>query len=163
MRELSAPSLISRPTKTRPHKCWWTEETLQGPHLIDHKNTTFHLTGWRLLHPTEKPGDLHVPTECHILMLNTIVLQLSDIIADISMPLRRAHFKIPLTNVQFVADNAAHALASTATVKLTFNDVEEDVVNRNGRTPKREESSSSRSICSKEFATCLKTCGWGKQ
>ena len=39
----------------------------------------------------------------------------------------------------FVVDNANHALASSATARPTFNVEEEDVVIRNGWTPKEEE------------------------
>ena len=49
------------------------------------------------------------------------------------------HFKIRLTSVHFVADNATHTLVSTAKVKLIFKNEEEDVVIRNGRTPKEKE------------------------
>ena len=38
-----------------------------------------------------------------------------------------------------MVDNATHALASSATAKPTFNVEEEDVVIRNGWTPKEEE------------------------
>ena len=48
-----------------------------------HKNTTLHLTAWRLSHQAEIPGDLLVPFECHALALNTTELQLTD--ADTSM------------------------------------------------------------------------------
>ena len=51
------------------------------------------------------------------LMLSTVMLQLSDSIAEASMLQRPAHFMILLTNAQFVAGNA------------------EDVVIRNGWTP----------------------------
>ena len=37
-----------------------------------------------------------------------------------------------------MVDNATHALASSATAKPTFNVEEEDVVIRNGWTPKEE-------------------------
>ena len=49
------------------------------------KSATFLLAGWRLSHPKELPGDLPVPLEYHTLTMNTIVLQLSDAVADISM------------------------------------------------------------------------------
>ena len=71
--------------------------------------------------------------------LNTIVLQLSDTIVDTSLPERPAIFQILLTSVHFVADNASHELASTATVRSTFNDEEEDAVIRNGWTPEEKE------------------------
>ena len=70
--------------------------------------------------------------------MNTIVLQLSDAVADISMLQCSAHFRILIINAHFVVDNATHALASSATAKPTFNDEEEDVVIRNGWTPKEE-------------------------
>ena len=41
-------------------------------------------------------------------------------------------------NAHFVADNASHALASSATAKPTFNIEEEVVVIRDGRTPKKK-------------------------
>ena len=41
-----------------------------------------------------------------------------------------------------MADNATHALASSATAKPTFNVEDEDVVIRNGWTPKEERRSS---------------------
>ena len=75
------------------------------------------------------PGDIPVPLECHTLTMNTIVLQLSDAVADISILQCSAHF---------VADNAYHALASSATAKPTFNVEEEVVVIRNGWTQKKK-------------------------
>ena len=75
--------------------------------------------------------------ECHTLTINTIVLQLSD--AGISMLKCSAQFRILIINAHFVVDNATHALASSATAKPTFNVEEEDVVIRNGWTPKEEE------------------------
>ena len=86
----------------------------------------------------ELPGDLPVLLECHTLTMNTIVLQLSDAFADISMLQCSAHFRIPIINAHFVADNATHALASSATAKPTFNVEEEVVVIRNGWTPKNK-------------------------
>ena len=50
-----------------------------------------------------------------------------------------AQFLILFINANFVADNASHTLASSATVKPTFNDEEEVVVISNGWTPKEEE------------------------
>ena len=41
-----------------------------------------------------------------------------------------------------MVDNATHALASSATARPTFNVEEEDVVIRNGWTPKEEEEDS---------------------
>ena len=97
-------------------------------------SSTFRLTGWKLSHQTELPGDLPVPLECQALTLNTIKLQLSD--ADISMLQCSAQFRILFINAHFVADNASHALASTATIKPTFND-EEEVI-RNGLIPMKK-------------------------
>ena len=102
------------------------------------KSATFRLAGWRLSHPIELPGDLTVPLECHTLTMNTIVLQLSDAVADISMLQCSAQFRILIINAHFVADNAAHALASSATAKPTFNIEEEVVVIRNGWTAKKK-------------------------
>ena len=99
------------------------------------QSATFHLTGWRLSHQTELPGNLPVPLECHALTLNMIELQLSDAITDTSMLQCSAQFWIMFIKAHFVADNASHALASSATVKPTFND-DEVVVIRNGWTPK---------------------------
>ena len=45
-------------------------------------------------------------------------------------------FRILFINAHFVADNASHALASSPTVRPTFNVEEEVVVIRNGWTPK---------------------------
>ena len=103
------------------------------------KGATILLAGWRLLHPKELPGDLPVLLECHTLTMNTVVLQLSDAVTDISMLQCSAQFRILIINAHFVVDNATHALASSATAKLTFNVEEEDVVIRNGWTPKEEE------------------------
>ena len=104
------------------------------------KSATFHLTGWRILHPTELPSDLPVPLECHALTLNMIELQLSDAVADTSMLQCSAKFRIQFINAHIVADNASHALASSATVKPTFNVEEEVVVIRNGWNPKEGEN-----------------------
>ena len=98
------------------------------------KSATFHLTGWRLSHKTELPDDLHVPLECHALTLNTIELQFSDAVADTSMLQCSTQYRILFINANFVADNASHALASSATVKPTFNDEQEAIVIRNGWT-----------------------------
>ena len=59
-------------------------------------------------------------------------------VADISMLQCSAQFRILIINAHFVVDNATHALASSATAKPTFNVEEEDVVIRNGWTPKEE-------------------------
>ena len=101
-------------------------------------SATFLLAGWRLLHPTELPGDLPVPLECHTLTMHTIELQLSDAVAYISMHQCSAQFRILFINAHFVADNASHALASSATVKPTFNVEEEVVVIRNGWIPQKK-------------------------
>ena len=103
------------------------------------KGETFLLAGWRLSNPKELPGDLPVLLDCHTLTMNTIVLQLSDAVADISMLQCSAQFRILIINAHFVVDNATHALASSATAKPTFNVEEEDVVIRNGWTPKKIE------------------------
>ena len=91
------------------------------------KSASFLLAGLRLLHPKKLPGDLPVPLECHPLTMNTIVLQLSDAVADISILQCSAKFRIKIINAHFVADNAHHALASSATARPTFN-IEEDIV-----------------------------------
>ena len=109
------------------------------------KSPTLHITGWRLSHQAELPGDLPVPLECHALTLNTIELQLSDTVADTSMLQCSAKFRILFINANFVADNASLALASSATVKPTFNDEEKVVVIHNGWTPKK----SRRNSCTK--------------
>ena len=102
------------------------------------EGATILLEGWRLSHPKELPGDLPVLLECHSLTMNTIGLRLSDAVADIRMLQCSAQFRILIINAHFVVDNAAHALASSATAKLTFNVEEEDVVIRNGWTPKKK-------------------------
>ena len=102
------------------------------------EGATFLVAGWRLLHPTELTGDLPVPLECHTLTMNTIELQLSDADADISMLQCSAQFRILCIKAHFVADNASHALASSATAKPTFVVEEEIVVIRNGWTPKKK-------------------------
>ena len=66
--------------------------------------------------------------------MNTIELQLSDT----SMLQCSVQFMILFINAIFVADNASHALASSATVKPTFNVEEEVVAIRNGWTPEEE-------------------------
>ena len=68
----------------------------------------------------------------------TIELQLSDAVADISMLQCSAKFRILFINANFVADNASHALASSATAKPTANVEEEVDVIRNGWTPKKK-------------------------
>ena len=105
-------------------------------------SATFLLAGWRLSHPKELSGDLPVSLECHTLTMNTIVLQFSDAVADIRMLQCSAQFRIHsfgfgFINAHFVADNATHALATSATAKHTFNVEEEVVVIRNGWIPKK--------------------------
>ena len=70
--------------------------------------------------------------------MNTIVLQLSDAVADISMLQCSALFRILIINAHFVVDNATYALVSSATSKPTFSVEEEVVVIRNGWTPKKK-------------------------
>ena len=106
------------------------------------KSATFLLAGWRLLHPTELPGDLPVPLECHTLTMNTVELQLSGAVANISMLKCSAQFLILFINAHFVAQNASHALASSATARSTFNVNEEVVIIGNGWTPKKSMSRS---------------------
>ena len=102
------------------------------------ESAAFLLSGWRLLHPTKLPGDQPVPLECHALMMNMIELQLSDAVADISMLQCSSQFRILFINAHFVADNASHALASSATVRSTLNVKDEVVVIRNGWTLKKK-------------------------
>ena len=104
------------------------------------KSETFHLAGWRLSHTTKLPGDLPAPLEFHALTLNTIEMQLLEAVADTSMLQCSAQFRTLFFNAHFVADNASHALASSATVEPTFNDEEEVVVIRNGWTPKKKKT-----------------------
>ena len=79
-----------------------------------------------------------MPLEYHTLMLNTIELLLSDAVADTSMLQCSAQFRILFFNANFVANNASHALASSATVRPTFTMEEEVIVIRNGWTPKKK-------------------------
>ena len=65
-------------------------------------------------------------------------LQLSDAVADASMLQCSAQFRILFINAIIGTDNASHALASSVTVRSTFNDEEEVVVIRNGWTPKKK-------------------------
>ena len=102
------------------------------------KSATFLLAGWRISHPAELLGDLPVPLECHTLTMNTIVLQLSDAVADIRMLQCSTQFRIMIINAHFVADNASHALVSSATAIPTFNVEEEVVVIRNGWPPRKK-------------------------
>ena len=76
--------------------------------------------------------------ECHTLTINTIVLQLSDAVADISILRCSAQFRILIINAHFVVDNATHELASSATARPNINVEEEDIVIRNGWTPKKK-------------------------
>ena len=73
----------------------------------------------------------------YALMMNTIELQFSDAVADISMLNCSAQFRIMFISANFVADNASQALASSATAKPTFNVEEEVVVICNGWTPNK--------------------------
>ena len=84
------------------------------------KRCNIPLAGWRISHPKVLPGDLPVLLECHTLTMNTIVLQLSDAVAHISMLQCSAQFRILIINANFVVDNATHALASSATAKTHF-------------------------------------------
>ena len=79
-----------------------------------------------------------MPLEFLALTLHMIELQLSDSVADTSMLQCSAQFRILFVNAHYVADNASHALASSATVNPTFNDEEEVVVIRNGWTSKKK-------------------------
>ena len=78
-----------------------------------------------------------MPLECHALAMNAIELLLSVAVADISMLQCSAQFRIMFIHANFVADNASHALASSARAGPTFNVEEEVVVIRNGWTPKK--------------------------
>ena len=78
-----------------------------------------------------------MPLECHTLTINTIELQLSDVVADISMLQCSAQLLILFIHANFVADNAPYALASSATARPTFNFEEEVVVSRNGWLQRR--------------------------
>ena len=78
-----------------------------------------------------------MPMECHPLTMNTIDLQLSGAVANISMLQCSAQFRILFVNVHFVADIALHALTSSATMSPTLNVEVEVVVIRNGSTPKK--------------------------
>ena len=98
---------------------------------------TFHLTGRKLSHEAELPGDPPVPLYCHALTLNTIERQLSDAFADSSMLHLSVQFRIMFINAHFLADNASHSLASSATAKPTFNYEEDVAVIRNGWTQKK--------------------------
>ena len=79
-----------------------------------------------------------MPFECHALTMNTIDLQRSDAVTDISIRQCSAQVWILFMHAHFVADNAPHALASSATVRPTFNVEEEVVVIRNRWTPKKK-------------------------
>ena len=120
-------------TKTRPQECWWGKKRFRDHIKSILKSATFHLTGWKLSHPTET-------------WLSTCAIGMScfDAEYDQAAGLRHQHTVVLLPipdffiNAHFVADNASHALASSATVKPTFNDEEEVVVIHNGRTPKKK-------------------------
>ena len=103
---------------------------------ISIKRATFLLADWSLTHPTELHAGLPVPLECHSLRIKTVELQLSEAVADISMLQCSVLFQILFINAHFLADNASHALASSATAKPTFN--MEVVVIHNGWTPKKK-------------------------
>ena len=75
------------------------------------KRSTFHLTGWRLSHQPELPGDLPVPLKCQALTLNTIEMQLSEAVADTSMLQCSAKFRILFINAHFVADFFTHCFS----------------------------------------------------
>ena len=79
-----------------------------------------------------------MPSECHASTMNTIELQVSDAVADISMLQCSDKFLIQFINAHIVADDASHALASSATAKPTFNFEEEVVVIRTGWSPKKK-------------------------
>ena len=79
------------------------------------KSETFLSADWRLSHPSELPGDLPVPLECHTLTMYRIELQLSDAVTDISMLQCSVQFRILFINVHFMADNASHPLACSTT------------------------------------------------
>ena len=72
-----------------------------------------------------------MPLECHTLTFNTIELQLSDAVEDISMLQSSAQFRILFIDAHLEADNASQALASSATARPTINVEEEVVVIRN--------------------------------
>ena len=91
------------------------------------------------MHQEELPDDLPVPLECHALKQNVFEMQLSDAVADTSMLQCSAQILFLFINAHFVADNASHALASSATVKPTFNVEEEVFIICNGWTPKEKE------------------------
>ena len=110
------------------------------------ESATFLLAGSRLSHSKELTGDLPVPLDCHTLTMNKIVLQLSDAVPDISILQCSAQLRILIINAHFVADNAYHALASSATARPTFNVEEEVVVIRNGWTLKKR-----RTLCEKIY------------
>ena len=74
---------------------------------------------------------------CFTSMLNAIELQLSDAVADTSMLQCSTQFLILFINAHFVADNASHVLASSATVRPTFKIEKEVVVIFNGWTSKK--------------------------
>ena len=64
-------------------------------------------------------------------------------VEDISILQCSAQFRILYIIAHYVADNASHSLASSATIKPTFNVEEEVVVIRNGWTPKKGEIAAS--------------------
>ena len=80
-----------------------------------------------------------MPLECHTWTVNAIELQLPDTVAvaDINMLQCSAQLRILFINAHFAADNSSPELASSATVKPTFNVAEEVVVIRNGCLQRR--------------------------
>ena len=98
------------------------------------------MAGWRLLHPTELPGDLPAPLGCHAFTINMIELQLSDAVADISMLQCSSQFRVLFINAHIVADNASDALATSATAIPTFNVEEEVVVIRDVWSPEKKKN-----------------------
>ena len=101
-------------------------------YCLDALSENTNIEGEQVLHPHNYSehckqtvrglhGDLPMLLDCHTLTMNTIVLQLSDAVADISMLQCFAQFRILIINAHFVVDNATHALASSATAKPTFN------------------------------------------
>ena len=88
--------------------------------------------------------------------MNTIVLQLSDAVADISILQCSAQFRILIINAHFVADNDFDALASSATTRPTINVEEEVVVIRNGWTPKKKKKTRIFSTAKKNILSYFK-------
>ena len=119
----------------------WLGHVIRMPHCV--LNGQLRL-GHRSVSGQKKRFKDHIKSilkKCNIpfSLAGTIVLQFSD--AVISMLQCSVEFRILIINAHFVADNATHALASSATAKPTFNVEEEVVVIRNGWTPKKKKSS----------------------